>query len=107
MRTGIIVSSVAHAGLIAIAIVGIGMARPMDAMPVESIAVDLVPIEEFANIRAGQLDSTSVETETQSIVEDEQPAEVEQTTGNTEEDQPQPEDTHDPTPAPGTTEKET
>jgi outer membrane biosynthesis protein TonB len=102
MRTGLIVSSVAHASLIVLAVVGIGMARPLEPMPVESIAVDLVPIEEFSNIRAGQLDSTIVETETPSVVEDEQPAELAQPTGNTEEDQPTPEDTPDPTPAPTT-----
>jgi colicin import membrane protein len=76
------------------------MTKPLEAMPVESIAVDLISIEEFSNIRKGTLDSTIVETPTPSIVDDEQPAEVAQPTGNTEEDQPTPEDTEVVTPAP-------
>jgi colicin import membrane protein len=100
MRTGFTVSTIAHAGLIAIAIIGIGMGRPMDAVPVESIAVDLVPISEFANIRMGSMDSTVVETEAPSVVDDVKPAELAQPTGNTQEDQPTPEDNPDPTPAP-------
>ena len=100
MRTGVVVSTLGHAGLIVFAIVGIGMTRPLEAMPVESIAVDLVSIEEFSNIRKGTLDSTVVETETPSIVEDDTPAEVARPTGNTEEDQPTPEDTAIVTPAP-------
>jgi outer membrane biosynthesis protein TonB len=100
MRTGFVVSTLGHAGLIVLAIVGIGMARPLDATPVESIAVDLISIEEFSNIRKGTLDSTVVETETPSIVEDDTPPEIAQPTGNTEEDQPTPEDTAIVTPAP-------
>lgn len=100
MRTGLTVSAIGHAGLIVLAIVGVGMTRPLDSVPIESIAVDLISIEEFSNIRQGTLDSTIVETETPSIVEDDTPAELAQPTGNTEEDQPTPEDTPDPTPAP-------
>lgn len=100
MRTGFTVSTIAHAGLIVLAIVGIGMGRPMDATPVESIAVDLVPISAFANIRLGTMDSTVVETEAPSVVDDVKPAELAQPTGNTEEDQPTPADNPDPTPAP-------
>lgn len=100
MRTGFTVSTIAHAGLIVLAIVGIGMGRPLDPTPVESIAVDLVPISEFTNIRMGSLDSTVVETETPSVVDDVKPAELAQPTGNTEEDQPTPADNPDPTPAP-------
>ncbi len=100
MRTGFTVSTIAHAGLIVLAVVGIGMGRPLDAVPVESIAVDLVPISEFANIRLGSLDSTVVETEAPSVVQDVKPAELAQPTGNTEEDQPTPADNPDPTPAP-------
>jgi len=100
MRTGFTVSTIGHVGLIVLAVVGIGMGRPMDVTPVESIAVDLVPITEFDNIRMGVLDSTVVETETPSIVEDVKPAELAQPTGNTQEDQPTPMDNADPTPAP-------
>ncbi|MDB5539817.1 MAG: hypothetical protein JWQ89_1544 [Devosia sp.] len=100
MRTGFTVSTIAHAGLIVLAIVGIGMGRPLDATPVESIAVDLVPMSEFSNIRMGSLDSTIVETETPAVVPDVKPAELAQPTGNTQEDQPTPQDNPDPTPAP-------
>lgn len=100
MRTGFTVSTIAHAGLIVLAIVGIGMGRPMDPEPVESISVDLIPVTAFSNIRMGSLDSTVVETETPSVVEDVKPAELAQPTGNTQEDQPTPMDNPDPTPAP-------
>jgi colicin import membrane protein len=100
MRAGLAVSGIGHAALIAIAILGIGMTSPLDTPPVESIAVDLISIEEFSNIRRGVLDSTVVETEAPSITESEEPAELAQPTGNTEEDQRTPEDTPEPTPAP-------
>jgi colicin import membrane protein len=100
MRAGLVVSAVGHAGLIALAIVGIGMTRPFETPPVESIAVDLISVEEFSNIRKGSLDSTIVETETPSIVDTETPAVVAQPTGNTEENQTTPEDTAVVTPAP-------
>ncbi len=100
MRAGFTVSTVAHAALIALAIVGIGMGRPLDPTPVESIAVDLVPISEFTNIRMGSLDSEVVETEAPSAVEAETPPEIAQPTGNTEEDQPTPADNRTETPAP-------
>lgn len=100
MRAGLVVSAVGHAGLIALAIVGIGMTRPFEAAPVESISVDLISVEEFSNIRKGVLDSEVVDTETPSIVDTETPAEVAQPTGNTEENQVKPEDTAIVTPAP-------
>ena len=50
MKTGLTVSSIFHAGLIALIVVGVGFGRPVEPPPVESIAVDLVPIEEFSNI---------------------------------------------------------
>lgn len=100
MRTGLTVSTIAHVGLIALAVIGIGMGRPLDPTPVESIAVDLVPISEFTNIRIGALDSEVVETETPSAVESETPAELAQPTGNTQEDQPRPADNAKVTPAP-------
>ena len=100
MRTGLTVSSIAHAGLIALIVAGIGFGRPIEPPPVESIAVDLVPVEEFSNIRLGSLESEIVETETPSVVDAEKPAELAQPTGNTEEDQPTPEDSPEATPAP-------
>src|SRR5688572_19983430 len=100
MRAGLTVSGIGHAALIAVAILGIGMTSSLDVPPVESIAVDLISIEEFSNIRRGVLDSTVVETDAPSITESETPAELAQPTGNTEEDQPRPENTDIPTPAP-------
>ena len=100
MKTGLTVSSIFHVGLIALVIVGIGFGPPVEPAPVESIAVDLVPVEEFSNIRMGSLDSTIVETETPSVVDSEKPAELAQPTGNTQEDQPMPEQSDTVTPAP-------
>ena len=100
MRTGLTVSTALHAGLIALAIVGLGIGRPIEATPVQSIAVDIVPVSEFSNIRMGSLDSEVLETDTPSVVDTEKPAELAQPTGNTEQDQLNPEDTPTPTPAP-------
>jgi hypothetical protein len=100
MRTGVAVSAFVHAGLIVLAIVGLGSGRPLQTPPVESIAVDLVPVSEFTNIRQGALDSTVVETENPSAVDAETPAELAKPTGNTAEDQPTPQDNEKVTPAP-------
>src|SRR5215217_3526694 len=101
MRTGVTVSIVAHIAVLTIGLINLGFAEPLKPV-VESIAVDLVPIEEYSNIRAGQLDSQIVETDTPSIVEDDKPAEIAQPTGNTEVDQPTPSPADVPTPAPVT-----
>ena len=100
MRAGLTVSTIMHAGLIALAIMGLGLGERIEATPVESIAVDLVPISDFSNIRKGSLESDVVETDAPSVVDTDKPAELAQPTGNTEEDQPTPEDTPVPTPAP-------
>jgi TolA protein len=100
MRTGVTVSAIVHAGLIVLAIVGLGSGRPLETPPVESIAVDLVPVSEFTNIRQGALDSTVVDTETPSAVDSDKPAELAKPTGNTAEDQPTPADNAKVTPAP-------
>ena len=75
-----------HVLLLVLGLVNLGLTEPLRPT-VQSIAVDLVPIEEFSNIRLGQLDSEVVETETPSAVESEEPAELAQPTGNTEQDQ--------------------
>ncbi|MBI4921799.1 MAG: hypothetical protein HY834_08615 [Devosia nanyangense] len=100
MKAGVTTSVLAHAALLIIVIVGLGSAKPLEPGVVESIAVDLVPISEFTNIRQGSLDSTVVETETPAVVETEKPAELAQPTGNTEQDQVTPEETDKATPAP-------
>ena len=100
MRTGLTVSTIAHTGLILVAVIGLGLGKPLETPPVESIAVDLVPIEEFSNIRVGSLDSEIVETETPAAVVDDTPPELAQPTGNTEEDQVTPQDDPESSPAP-------
>ena len=99
MRTGLSVSIVAHIVVLTIGLINLGFTEPLTPA-VESISVDLVPVEEFSNIRAGQLDSEIVETETPSIVEDDQVAELAQPTGNTQDDQVTPSPADIPTPAP-------
>jgi outer membrane biosynthesis protein TonB len=101
MRTGVTVSILAHIAVLAIGLINLGLAEPL-APVVESIAVDLVPIEEYSNIRAGRLDSEIVETDTPSLVEDDQVAALAQPTGNTEVDQVTPSPADIPTPAPVT-----
>jgi colicin import membrane protein len=102
MKTGVAVSAVSHAALLAIVLMGFGSAKELQPQTVESISVDLVPVTDVASIRAGTLKSDVVETETPSIVKDDKPAELAQPTGNTEKDQPKPEATATPTPAPTT-----
>jgi outer membrane biosynthesis protein TonB len=101
MRVGLVASAAAHALLIAFGLLSLG-ATPLQPEVVESIEVDLISVTEFTNIREGTLDSTVLETETPSAVEDDAPAEIAQPTGNTEEDQPVPQETETPTPAPVT-----
>src|SRR3954465_9391290 len=100
MKAGVTTSALAHAALLIIAIVGLGSAKPLEPEVVESIAVDLVPISDLTNIRQGSLESTVVKTETPAVVKTETPAQLAQKAGNTEEDQPKPEETAKATPAP-------
>jgi len=100
MRVGLPVSVVSHSALMVLAVVGMNFAEPHTPEVVDAIAVDLVPVTEFSNIRAGSLDSEVVETETPAIVDTEEPAELAEPTGNTEEDQPTPMQSDEPTPAP-------
>ena len=101
MRTGLVVSVSLHVLLLVLGLVNLGLTEPLEPN-VQSIAVDLVPIEEYSNIRLGQLDSEVVETETPSAVESEEPAELAQPTGNTEQNQVTPSPADVPTPAPVT-----
>ncbi len=101
MRAGLTVSIAAHVVLLTLGLLNLGLTEPLQPT-VQSISVDLVPIEEYSNIRMGQLDSTVVETNTPSAVESEQPAELAQPTGNTEQDQVTPSPADVPTPAPVT-----
>jgi len=100
MKAGVVTSVVAHTTLLALALVGLGAAKPLEPEVVESIAVELVPISEVTNIRMGSLDSTVVETETPAVVETQDVASLAQNTGNTTEDQATPTPTDRVTPAP-------
>src|SRR5690349_3365828 len=101
MRTGLAVSALAHIVLLTVGLINLGMTQPLEPAS-ESIAVDLVPIEDFSNIRVGTLDSEVVDTQTPSAVESEVPPELAQPTGNTQQDQAQPKPADRPTPAPVT-----
>jgi hypothetical protein len=101
MRTGLVVSASVHVLLLVLGLINLGLTEPLEPT-VQSIAVELVPIEEFSNIRLGQLDSEVVETETPSVVESDEPAELAQPTGNTEENQVTPSPADVETPAPVT-----
>ena len=96
MRVGLIASGCAHTALVLFGLLSLG-ATPLQPEVVESISVELIPVTEFTNIREGSLDSTVIETETPSAVHDDTPPELAQPTGNTEEDQPAPQETETPT----------
>ena len=81
MRTGIVVSAIAHVVLLTIGLINLGQAKPLEPVT-ESIAVDLVPISDVSSIRVGSLDSKVVETPTPSAVETNKP--IEAKPGNTE-----------------------
>jgi len=100
MKVGAAVSVVSHAALLAIILFGLSGTKELRPEAVDSIAVDLVPVEDVTNIRVGSLESKIVETPTPSMVKDIKPAEIAKPTGNTEEDQPKPEIAPKPTPAP-------
>lgn len=100
MKTGVTISAVVHSLVLALLLLGLNFGEPLTPPAVDSISVDIIPISEFTNIRKGQLDSTVVETDTPSAVEDDQPAELAQPTGNTEQDQPTPNTAPDPAPTP-------
>lgn len=100
MKLGTTVSVLAHTALIALGLINLTGSRELAPNMVDSIAIDLIPIEEFSSIRVGTLESDVLETETPSAVDSEDPAELAQRTGNTEIDQPTPEITDIETPAP-------
>lgn len=101
MRTGLVVSVSLHVLVLVLGLIQLGSTEKLEPT-VQSISVDLVPVEEFSNIRAGQLDSQVVETDTPSIVQSDQPAQLAQPTGNTQENQTTPSPADIPTPAPVT-----
>lgn len=101
MRTGLIVSIVAHVAVLTIGLINLGLAQPMITVE-NAIAVDLVPVSDFNNIRMGSLDSKVVDTQTPAVAESDQPAELAQPTGNTERDQEAPSPADRPTPMPVT-----
>jgi outer membrane biosynthesis protein TonB len=100
MRIGTTVSVVGHIAIIGLTLVQLSSVERLDPNMDSAISVDLVPISEFSNIQAGNLQSEIVETETPSAVDTEVEAELAERTGNTEDDQPTPEISDTPSPAP-------
>ncbi len=100
MRSGLIISFIAHSTLIALGLISLGNVKPLVMDQVESISVDLVPIEEFSNITIGSEQSENIKTDAPSLVDTIEPAQIAQRTGNTQEDQVKPEITENITPAP-------
>jgi len=100
MRAGLIASVAAHAALITFGLISLQGAEPLEPEDIESINIDLVPVEAFSNIRIGTEQSDVIETETPAVVDTPEPAQLAERTGNTEEDQPNPLDTDNITPAP-------
>lgn len=101
MRIGLTVSIVAHIAVLTIGLINLGLAEPMVTVE-NAIAVDLVPVSDFNNVRMGSLDSEVVDTQTPAIAESDQPAELAQPTGNTEQNQETPSEADRPTPMPVT-----
>jgi len=100
MRVGLPVSVFSHSAVIAVGLLSLNVAPPLEPPPIEAISVDIIPITEFSNIRAGALDSEIVDTQTPSIVETPEPAQLAEPTGNTPQDQATPLATDQVTPAP-------
>ncbi len=100
MRVGLPVSVFSHTALIAVGLMSLNFAEPLEPTIIESISVEIVPITEFSNIRAGSLESKIIETDSPSIVDTPVPPELAERTGNTEENQIKPQDSDNITPAP-------
>lgn len=100
MRIGVATSVIFHVSLITVGIVGLSHVEKLQPIEVESIAVDLVPIEEFANIRAGTERSDVIETPAPAVVDTPDPAQIAEPTGNTQDNQVTPEEAPDASPAP-------
>lgn len=100
MRLGVTVSSVGHATLIALGLISLTGGERLPPPMTQSIAVDLVPISEISSVSVGVETSEVVDSPAPAAVESEQEAEPAQRTGNTEQDQPIPEITETPSPAP-------
>ena len=100
MRVGLPVSIFSHSAVIIAGLLTINFSEPLEPSIVESIAVDIVPISEFSNIRVGSLESEIIDTQTPSIVDTEIPPELAQPAGNTQVDQVTPTDSNIVTPAP-------
>ncbi|VAW18222.1 hypothetical protein MNBD_ALPHA12-1171 [hydrothermal vent metagenome] len=100
MRVGLPVSVFSHSALVLVGLISLGNAPLKEPRQIEAISVDIIPITEFSNIRAGALDSKILDTQTPSIVDTPVPAQLAQPTGNTKENQAMPLATDKVTPAP-------
>ena len=75
MKLGLGTSTALHAGLLAWAIVSIGAPEPLDEAVVESLPVEIIPLEEYAELVKGEveapkLDAPAPEPTTAETVED-------------------------------------
>jgi hypothetical protein len=64
MRTGLTISTVGHAALLAVAALlasGLFAAKRLDAPPTESMPIDIISSTEFSQLRAGKLDAPKAE----------------------------------------------
>ena len=99
-RPGVIASVVAHAAVILIAIVGFNNAEALQPDPVESIAVDLVPVTDASSVRQGSELSKVIDTTAPAVVKSDKPADLAKPTGNTAQDQPKPSTANTPSVTP-------
>jgi len=102
MRTGVTVSASAHAVVLLVAIIGLSFPQKLTPDAEQSIAVDLVPLADTANARAGNEQSKVVDTKTPSVVQSNKLAVPDQPTGNTDKVQPKPAKSDTPSPMPTT-----
>ena len=102
MRVGVAASAIAHIGIILIVLFGLNNAHALTPPAVESIAVDLIPVQDTASVRQGSLNSKVIDTKAPAIVESNKPATLAKPTGNTAQDQAKPAQADTPTPMPTT-----
>src|SRR5690554_4804979 len=64
MKTGLATSVVLHATVLGLGLVSLSAPKPFEVMNVESLPVDIVPVEEFTQIQQGDKKAPMNETPT-------------------------------------------
>ncbi len=100
MRIGLGASFITHVALIGFGLVSLSNAKPHRPEIIESISIDLIPIEDITNIRVGTEQSEIIEAEVPSPINSPEVATLGERAGNTEQDQPNPKDAEIESPAP-------